>query len=45
VTGKLGRPHKNELYDLYFSPNVIRVIKLRIMGMGHVARMEDRRCA
>jgi hypothetical protein len=34
VTGRLRKPHKNELYDLYVSPNAIRVIKLRIMGDG-----------
>jgi hypothetical protein len=34
------RLHNEELYDLYFSPNVIRVIKSRRMRWpGHVARM------
>jgi hypothetical protein len=33
-----------ELNDLYSSPNIVQVIKLRIMRWaGHVARMEDRR--
>jgi hypothetical protein len=27
VTGKWRRLHKEELYVLYFSPNIIRVIK------------------
>jgi hypothetical protein len=33
-----------ELYDLYCSPNTIRVIKSRRMRWaGHVARVEDKR--
>ena len=41
VTGEWRRLHNGELYDLYSSPNIIRVIKRRIMGLaGHVARME-----
>jgi hypothetical protein len=36
--------HNEELNDLYFSPNIVRVIKSRIMRWaGHVARMEERR--
>jgi len=31
VTGEWRRLHSDELYDLYCSPNVIRVIKSRIM--------------
>jgi hypothetical protein len=38
--------HKEELYDLYFSPNIIRVIKSRRMRWaGHVARIGNRRGA
>ena len=36
--------HNEELYDLYSSPNIVRVIKSRKMRWtGHVARMEERR--
>jgi hypothetical protein len=36
----LRRLHNEELYDLYSSPNIIRVIKSRRMRWtGHVARM------
>jgi len=32
--------HEEELYDLYSSPNIVRVIKSRRMRWpGHVARM------
>ena len=36
--------HNEELYDLYSSPNIVRVMKSRRMGWaGHVARMGERR--
>jgi len=36
--------HNEKLNDLYSSPNIVRVIKSRIMRWtGHVARMGDRR--
>ena len=44
VTGEWRKLHKEELNDLYCSPNIMRVIKSRIMRWaGHVARMEEGR--
>ena len=39
VTGEWRKLHNEELHDLYCSPNIVRVIKLR-RWEGHVARME-----
>jgi hypothetical protein len=37
VTGEWSRPHKEELHDLYSTPNIIRIIKLgRMRWVGHV---------
>jgi hypothetical protein len=37
LTGELRKLHCEELYVLYFTPNIIRVIKSRRMGwVGHV---------
>jgi hypothetical protein len=42
VTGEWRKLHNGELRDLYSSPNIVRVIKLRRMGWaGHVARMGE----
>jgi hypothetical protein len=40
VTGGWRKLHNEELHNLYPSPNIIRMIKSRIMRWaGHVARM------
>jgi hypothetical protein len=44
VTGEWKMLRSEELNDLYWSPNIVRVIKSRSMRwVGHVARMEERR--
>jgi hypothetical protein len=46
VTWESRRLHNEEICDLYSSPNIILVIKSRRMRWaGHVARMEERKCA
>jgi hypothetical protein len=38
--------YNEELYNLYVSPNIFRIIKLRrIIWTGHVARMGKKRTA
>jgi hypothetical protein len=44
VTGEWRKLHKDELHDLYSSPNIVQVKKSRrIRWEGHVARMGERR--
>ena len=44
VSGEWGRLHNEELNDLYYSPNIVRVIKSRRMRWaGHVACMGEER--
>jgi hypothetical protein len=46
VTGEWRRLHNKELYAVYSSPNIIRVINSRRMRWtGHLARMDERRGA
>jgi GH43 family beta-xylosidase len=46
VTGGWRKLHNEELHNLYFSPNIIRMIKLwRMKWAGHVAQMEAKRNA
>jgi len=46
VTGEWRKLHNEKLNDLYFSPNIIRKSKSRIMRWtGHVARKGKRRVA
>jgi hypothetical protein len=41
--GSWRKLHNDELHSLYFSPNIVRIIKSRRMSWaGHVARMGAR---
>jgi hypothetical protein len=44
VTGGWRKLHNEELYNVYFSPSIIRIIKSRRMRWaGHVARIGEKR--
>jgi hypothetical protein len=44
VTGGWGKLHREELYNLYSSPSIIRMIKSRGMRWGgHVGHMKEKR--
>jgi hypothetical protein len=46
VAGGWRKMHNEELRDLYSSPSIIRIIKLRRMRWaGHVVRIEEKRNA
>jgi hypothetical protein len=46
VTGGWRKLHNEELSDLYSSPSIIRIIKLRrIRWAGHIARMGEKKNA
>jgi hypothetical protein len=46
ITGGWRKLHNEELHNLYSSPNVIRITKLRTMRCaGYVGRMRNKRSA
>ena len=43
VTREWRRLHNDELNDLYSSPNIVRVIKSRMIWTGHLAHVGEER--
>jgi hypothetical protein len=43
VTGGWRKLHNEELHNLYSSPSIIRIVKLRMRWAGHVAGMGEER--
>jgi hypothetical protein len=44
VTGEWRKLHNEELHDLFSSPNIVWMIKLRMRLAGHIACMGEVRC-
>jgi hypothetical protein len=45
MTGGWRKLHNEELHNLYSSPSIIRMAKLRMRWAGHVARVGEKRKA
>jgi hypothetical protein len=45
VSGDWIKLHNEEFYDLYYTPNIMRVIKWTMRWAWNVVRMEERRGA
>jgi hypothetical protein len=45
MTGEWIKLHKDELCNLYSSPSIIRMLKLRMRWVGHVSQMGEKRNA
>jgi hypothetical protein len=43
VTGGWKKMHNEEFHDLYSSPSIIRMSKLRMRWVGHAVRMVEKR--
>jgi hypothetical protein len=43
VTGEWRKLHNEELHNLYSSPSIIRIVKVRMRWAGHVTRVVEKR--